>query len=304
MAASAPEPERRPDGLALALLLLAPALFASNNVVARFGADAVSPFALMFWRWAITAAILLPMVAASVRRSASVLKRHAGRIAVLAAFGMVGTSAGTYFGAQTTTATNIGLIYAAAPVVIVLLDWLVAKRRPGLLQIAGLAAGLSGVAVVILRGDLTALGEVAIREGDVFVAAGATCWAVYSVLLRGLQTGLDPVPLFAVLAAAGALLSVPLYGAELAAGGIAVVEGRGLVAIVLVALLAGLGAPLAHAVLTKSLGPGRTGMILYLIPVYNAALAWVFLGEEIHGYHVVGAALVLSGVYLSLARRR
>lgn len=295
--------DRRAGALVLALLWIAPALFASNNVLARFGADAVSPFTLAFWRWTITAAVLLPFMAGPIRRSASLLWAQRWRILVLAAFGMVGTSTGTYFGAQFTTATNIGLIYAAAPVLIVVLDWLLAGRRPRRYQVAGLAAGLAGVLVVILRGDLSALAGLVLMRGDLLVAAGATCWAVYSVLLRGLQAGLEIVPLFTVLAAVGAVLCLPLYGAELATGAAVAVDARAVAVIVLVALLAGLGAPLAHAFLTASLGAGRTGMILYLIPVYNAALAWLFLGEAILAYHVAGAALVLSGVWLATRTR-
>ena len=45
-------------------------------------------------------------------------------------------------------------------------------------------------------------------------------------------------------------------------------------------------------------------LILYLVPIYNAVLAWLLLGERLHAYHLTGAALVLSGIYLATRRAR
>ena len=40
----------------------------------------------------------------------------------------------------------------------------------------------------------------------------------------------------------------------------------------------------------------RTGIIMYLGPVYAALLAWALLGEPLRMFHAVGAVLVLGGV--------
>ena len=44
---------------------------------------------------------------------------------------------------------------------------------------------------------------------------------------------------------------------------------------------------------------GPTGLLMYLIPLYNAGLAYLLLGERLAVYHLVGAALVLPGIYLA-----
>ena len=43
----------------------------------------------------------------------------------------------------------------------------------------------------------------------------------------------------------------------------------------------------------------RTGLLMYLIPVYNGILAFILLGEELQSFHLLGAALVLPGVFLA-----
>ena len=49
----------------------------------------------------------------------------------------------------------------------------------------------------------------------------------------------------------------------------------------------------------RRLGPGRTTTFLNLMPFVVIALAWALLGEAVHVYHVVGAALVIAGVVLT-----
>jgi drug/metabolite transporter (DMT)-like permease len=43
-------------------------------------------------------------------------------------------------------------------------------------------------------------------------------------------------------------------------------------------------------------------MMLYLAPVYGAALAWLLLGEVPGWYHVVGAATILPSIWMASRR--
>jgi drug/metabolite transporter (DMT)-like permease len=43
-------------------------------------------------------------------------------------------------------------------------------------------------------------------------------------------------------------------------------------------------------------------MMLYLSPVYGAALAWLLLGEVPGWYHAVGAAMILPSIWLASRR--
>ena len=45
------------------------------------------------------------------------------------------------------------------------------------------------------------------------------------------------------------------------------------------------------------IGSNRAGVFLHLIPIFSALLTGVLLGEPLMGYHVVGFALILLGVY-------
>ncbi len=49
----------------------------------------------------------------------------------------------------------------------------------------------------------------------------------------------------------------------------------------------------------EKLGPSKASVYNYLAPVIIALLAYVFLGEAIAAFHVIGAVLIISGVYIT-----
>ena len=51
------------------------------------------------------------------------------------------------------------------------------------------------------------------------------------------------------------------------------------------------------------MGPSRAGQYIHLMPVFGAALAFVFLGEPLSFAQVAGAALVFAGLVLIEDRR-
>ena len=69
--------------------------------------------------------------------------------------------------------------------------------------------------------------------------------------------------------------------------------------VVAAAIFPGAAAYLAFSTLQKELGAARASLTLYLGPLYAAVVAWLVLGEPILGYHAVGAAVILPGIYLA-----
>jgi drug/metabolite transporter (DMT)-like permease len=72
--------------------------------------------------------------------------------------------------------------------------------------------------------------------------------------------------------------------------------------VVFLAIVPGLGAYLTYDFVQRRLGTNRTSLLMYVIPVYNAGLAWALLGETLHAYHFAGTAMVLPGIYLATRR--
>ena len=47
------------------------------------------------------------------------------------------------------------------------------------------------------------------------------------------------------------------------------------------------------------IGANRAAPVFHLIPLFGSVMAIVFLGEQSHVFHLVGYALVLTGVFIA-----
>lgn len=288
--------------LALVLLFVAPVLFCSNMLVARATHDLIPPVALAFWRWAVTLLLLLPFTAAALWRERVRIRREWLDLLLLGLLGMGICGAFVYIGADTTTATNIGLIYAASPILIVVIAHFCYGEPLGALQSLGVALSLAGVIVIVCHGDLAILLNLSFVVGDLWVTISMIAWAVYSILLRHRPTVLRPMARFAAIVAGGVLVLLPFHAGEMLLGDVPAFDRTMIVSVLVLAVAASFGAYQVYGLIQRVLGAGRAGLLMYLIPVYNGILAFVLLGEELKSFHLLGAALVLPGIFLATRR--
>ncbi len=292
----------RGEALATLLLFVAPAMFACNILIARATFDFIPPFALAFWRWAGTFVLLLPMVGAGLWHQRRAVLAEWKDLAVLGALGMGVCGAFVYIAAQTTTATNIGLIYSASPVLIILLSRFMWGEAMSGRQLLGVALALLGVLIIIGKGDIRTVLEVRFTIGDLWAFSAMVGWAVYSVLLSHRPSALPMQLRFAAICLFGVVILLPFSIWEGASVGLPRLDVLTLGAIALLALVPGFGAYQAYGLIQKSLGPSRTGLLIYMIPLYSALLAVLLLGETIERHHLIGAAFVLPGLILATRR--
>jgi drug/metabolite transporter (DMT)-like permease len=168
---------------------------------------------------------------------------------------------------------------------------------------AGVLMCMAGVVLIVARGDPAVLAGLRFTIGDLWILLGAAAWSVYSVLLRHLPSRLPLLLRFAGMTLAGMLALAPFYALETASGRTMRFDAHDVGTVLFLAFVTGLGAFLAHAQLTALLGTRRTGLLLYIIPIYNAVLAMLVLGEQLHLYHLAGTLLILPGVYLATRAR-
>lgn len=289
------------------MLLTAPALFASNMVAARWAHDAsLPPVFLAFGRWLLALLILLPLAAPALRTHRRALWRGLPALLPLAVLGMGVAVAPQYIGAQTTSATNIALIFSCSPILVALLEALIWRKPLSALRAAGLALALGGVLVVLSRGDAQALARLAFGQGDLWVLLAATGWAFYTVLQKRLPLPAVPASArLAVMMLGGVLALAPFAGIEAAVGATPPWTDPRLAAVLLfLAVVPSLGAYYVYGRLISQAGPATAGLSMFLVPVYAALLAWPLLGEAPQLFHAYGFVMILIGVKLASSRMR
>ena len=288
--------------LAYALLFVAPALWSVNYLVARWAPGVIAPHALALGRWMLAALLL-----GAVARRELLAKRHLvraewGRCLVLGALGMWVCGAFVYIGGRSTSAINIGLLYAASPVLIALASALWLGERLRAWQWAGVALALAGVLHIIVQGRWAALAQLRVNAGDLWVAVAVLCWTAYSLLLRAWPSAFGPVARLALIACGGIVVLLPFTALEALFWVPTPPSWRALALVVTAALLPGAGAYAAYSFMQRVLGAARVGIVLYLAPLYSALAGWAVLGEPIRAFHAVGALLILPGIWLSARR--
>lgn len=286
------------------LLLLPPLLWSGNFVIGRAMRDAFEPVPLTFWRWILAGAVLAPFALALTWRHRAVIARHPLLLIALGVTGVGWFHLSVYYGLQTSTAINAGLLMATGPMMIAALSWMAYGEAISLRYLAGLLLSLAGATVVIARGDAAALLALEINEGDIWLLGAAMLWAVYSVLLKRRPAELPPLALLFVTIVVGAVSLAPLF---LWQSGLALGFEPGietLATLLYVSLLASLLAYQFWNRGVREAGPSRAGLYMYLMPFFSAVLSVIALGEPVAPFHVVGGALIFGGIALAVMRRR
>ncbi len=283
-----------------ALLALTPLLFSTNVVIGRGSVALVEPWTLAFWRWALAALILLPFAWTGIARHWSAFRAAWIEILILGLLGMLVCGGLVYVSLHWTTATNAALLYTGSTLFIVVLDALYFRQPLSMSRIAGLVIGFLGVATIILQGDPARLLSLDFNAGDLGIAVCAFSWAVYTVMLKAEKLrALPTLPLFAVIAAVGALTLVPSMLYEAVVLNAVPTAPRAWINILMLAIIPSVGAYGIYQICVKEVGPSITGVFMYFMPIYSAALAALTLGESFYAYHAVGVVLVLGGVTLA-----
>lgn len=291
-----------PPRWAWVLLWVLPALWSSNYLIARASADLIGPHALAFGRWALALLMILPFVAAELRREAPRWRTEWRQALVLGGLGMWICGAFVYEAARTTTATNIALIYAAAPVAIAWLGSRLLGEPLHAAQRIGIACALAGVALVITRGDPAALLRLQLAPGDAWITVCTASWVAYSVLLRRWTSVLSPLARLAVVIGGGLVVMTPFTLAEALWWPGPALTWPALGLVLAAALVPGVISYAAYSFLQREIGAARTAVVLYLTPLYGGLGAWALLGERPGWHHLAGALLILPGVWLANRR--
>lgn len=281
------------------LLWILPALWSSNYIIARAASGVVAPQMLALGRWAFAFALMLPFAGREVVATWPRWRGEWRQMLVLGGLGMWVCGAFVYIGGQSTSATNIGLIYATTPVGIALVSRRVLHENTTLLQRAGMAVALIGLLYVIAKGNLANLLAVRFVTGDAWIAVASLSWVAYTVLQQHWHSVLKARQRLACITAGGLVVMLPFTLLEAALVPAPPFGAHALLLMALAGLLPGFLSYQAYGVLLRELGATRTGLVMYLSPIYGAFVAWWMLGEVPQGYHLVGALLILPSIFLS-----
>lgn len=274
-------------------------MWSVNYLVARASNGVIEPHLLAFLRWLGALFLMLPFAWHELKAKWPKWSHEWPDYLFLGALGMWVCGAFVYIGGKTTEAVNIGLLYALAPVFIASLSTYIFKEKMRGKQIIGVMLALAGMLVVVSRGDVNNILGAKFTRGDVWILIAVLCWTAYSIVLQHRRSVLSPFARMTVITLGGLIVLVPFTIIETVWLGPPQNWIYALFLAALVAIFPGFGAYQAYSFMQSELGAARSGLVLYLGPLYGAVLAWIFLGEPPQWFHYLGALFLLPGMYLA-----
>jgi drug/metabolite transporter (DMT)-like permease len=275
-----------------ALLLVLGATWGAVYPLTTIALRELSPPAVVFYRAALAAVVLLP-----VALRAGVLRAAAARpLAVLGAALLQATIPLVLLtaGQQHVSAALAGIVLATQALWAAVLTAAASGGGLRARTLAGILTGLCGV-IALFAADLRLDGSTGL--GGLELLAAAACYAAGSVYIERVIPEVPPVATAAAAMTVSAIALVPFA----AATGLAI-PGLATAVWVVVLGVVGTGAALAgFYLLIQRAGAVRANLAGYLAPAFAVLYGLTFLGEHLHPGAIAGLALILAGSYLAVA---
>jgi drug/metabolite transporter (DMT)-like permease len=281
-----------------AALLLTVFFFGTNFTAVKIVVESVPPVLFAASRFTL-AGLLLLLFVPFLGRENRLRREDFLPVLGLGIIGITLTQTVFTLGVSLTTAANTALVYSTAPVWGMLLGFVLGLERPRLAGVFGIGLSLVGVGFIVY-GGLDFAGTSLL--GDGLILAAAVFWGSYTVLSLSLLQRYSPVALAAYAMTLGGLAAFPFAIIEPGGLGIGPMDGTTWAAAAYSALcssafgFAAWGWGVSHA------GANRVLIYQYLVTLTGVTTGIVLLGEDFGLGQIIGAAVILCGVYL--ARRR
>jgi drug/metabolite transporter (DMT)-like permease len=165
----------------------------------------------------------------------------------------------------------------------------------------GVTLALAGVLVVQGLETLTQFELGGHVRGDILVFVSVFMWGVFTVFGKKVADEVGPEAMIGLTTIIGAIWMIPVSGVELATRSfpLASISPKAWLAIMFLGVTCSFLAPLLYFLALKHAEAQKVGVYLYGIPPLTTIFAAVLLGERIGANLIIGALLVLAGVYIT-----
>jgi drug/metabolite transporter (DMT)-like permease len=292
---------RSAAGAAAVALLLVILLWASNSILVKIVLREIDPLTLTWLRFVIAGLFYVPY-AVLTRAEAPRYTGREGMMLLAAGIALVPVFSLTlYWALSYTTVANTALVRMTEPAWVLLLGALLLGEHATSRQLGGFALALLGTLALVLLGQPPSGGGEHHVLGMMYMGANSFAWVGYVLCFKHLlrRHSVTQLTTHAALVGSAALFLVTgwTHASTVARQALAM-SALAWVLVIAMALLVTIASNQLFAYGLQRVPAGVATAYSYLIPVFAAAGAWLFLGEPITKAVVVCGAIIAVGVYL------
>ena len=282
------------------MLTCATLFWAGNFIVGKYAfLTEIPPLSLVFYRWLLVWIILLPFTYKDIIKHKDTILNNLPLLFFLGLTSVGLFNSFTYLSLIYTQVINSSLFNTAIPAIIILLCFLFKVEKTNKFQLSGLFISVCGILAIITKLNLDILLSLNFNKGDLIMIGGALTWGIYSTLLKRKKFTLPLLTLVHIVCTFGLLSVFPQFLYELWNGQVIKFDINLFYLLIFLALFPSIGSYYCWAGAVSIIGANRAGIFLSLIPLFSTIMAIALYNEKFQFFHLIGAILILLGLYLS-----
>lgn len=278
------------------LISIGVVLYSLGIVMVR--ASAVSGAVFSFWRLWMGAAAFVVLTFISSRRTPLIMTREGWRHTILGGATFAGHQLLYFTAVKMTSVADVTLVSATAPLVTALFAVPMFGERPGRGFFGWVVVAMIGAGTVVYSGSVGIAGA---PRGMLLALGHVVVFALFFLISKQGRNVVGVLPfLTGTMLVSAALMSVYVAVVGEPVGG---ASRRDLMLCATVAFGPGL---LGHVVMTWPLRwvPANIPPVMRLgQPVLASLAAWLWLGERVEMFHVIGGTIVIGAVIGAIVSR-
>ena len=282
------------------MLVCATLFWAGNFMVGKLAfLTNIPPMSLVFYRWSLVWLILLPFTIKEIIKHKSIILNNLPLLFFLALTSVGLFNSFTYLSLVHTQVINASLFNTAIPAIIILLCFIFQIEKTNKFQIFGLILAVFGILSIITKLNLSVLLSLNFNKGDLIMIGGVITWGLYSAFLKKKKFTLPLLTLVQVLCTFGLFFIFPQFFYEFSQGKFIKFDIDLFYILIFLALFPSIGSYYCWAGAVSIIGANRAGIFLSLIPLFSTIMAITFFNEQFQFFHLIGAVLIILGLFLS-----
>ncbi len=282
------------------LLVLVSLVWAGSFIAVKVTVDEIPPIHLGFLRFLVATPIMVALIFLLKKDRYIPIRKEFLSLVVLGLTGVTFLYLFQFIGIEYTTASTSSVLISTNVVFIVLLSTVFLKEAFTFKKTFGVLLSFVGVATVIFaqsNNEAVSFNN-QFMIGCVLVLLSAFCWASYSVVGKKLLAKYDPFTVTAYAFVFGTVLYLPFVFLDLISV-IQRVSFNGWMAVLYLAVLCSVFGYVAWYYALSKVDAGKAAVFLNFIPLFTIMLSLLLINEVPNLVFLVGAGLIIFGVYLA-----
>lgn len=274
-------------------------IWGSTYLGIRYAIETLPPFLMAASRF-LTAGLILFVWSAAQGESVRASLSQWPRALIIGALLLLCGNGGVTWAEKYIASGLAALLIATEPLLVVMLNWAITRRRPNTKVLFGVFIGLAGVALLIGDGLRQAEASSMSLIGSGVVVLSSFAWATGSVYVnrRPIQASTSMASGMQMLAGGSLLLLLALTAGDFQRLNLANASWRSLAAWIYLTIFGSLVAFTAYSWLLRNVTTSRAATYAYVNPVVAVLLGWLLASEPLTSRMVIAAAIIIGSVAL------